>query len=146
MFSSKIPESPLFVRTDSGLSNSSFGSDRYDDDNDSLSSEDISPDGFRRQTISRHNTDISRFQITDGSETVNFKLGFKQKDEEEEEYSDDPFAPNYRKRADWGDKERQRWEREWWFVKDVVEKYESVEHAEFTRPYDQFRVLLQVSP
>lgn len=118
-----------------------FDSDGYDNDNDSLSSEDITPDGFRRQTISRHNTDISRFQITDGSETVNFKLGWKQ----EEDYSTDPFASNYRKVADWNDATRARFARVWNFVDNFIEKYESVEHAEFTRPYDQFRVLLQVS-
>jgi len=129
------------VRTDSDSSDDGFDSDGYDNDNDSLDSEDISPDGFRRQTITRHNTDIERFQITDGSETVNFKLGWKR----EEEYSADPFASNYRKVANWDEGTRKRWEKEWWFVKDVVEKYESVEHAEFTRPYDQFRVLLEVS-
>ena len=129
-------QSPLFVRTDSDSSRSSLDTENFDDDNDSIDSEEIESGKARRPTIDRLNTDI---HISDGYETVNFGLGVKSDDT----YSADPFAINYRKKADWDPATRAQWQREWWFVPDLVEKYESVEHAEFTRPFDQFRVLLQ---
>lgn len=137
MTSSEI-QSPLFVRTDSDSSRSSLDTENFDDDNDSIDSEEIESGNVRRPTIDRLNTDI---HISDGYETVNFGLGVKSDDT----YSTDPFAINYRKRADWDPATRAQWQRDWWFVPDLIEKYESVEHAEFTRPFDQFRVLLQAS-
>jgi hypothetical protein len=132
-------QSPLFVRTDSNSSRSSLDSANFDDDNNSIESEEIeSGGGSRRQIVSRYNTDI---HISDGYETVNFGIGIKS----DEPYSPDPFAINYRKTADWDTTAKAQWQREWWFVPDLIEKYESVEHAEFTRPFDQFRVLLEVS-
>jgi hypothetical protein len=132
-------QSPLFVRTDSDSSRSSLDSANFDDDNNSIESEEIeSGRGSRRQTVNRYNTDI---HISDGYETVNFGIGIKS----DEPYSPDPFAINYRKTADWDATAKAKWQREWWFVPDLIEKYESVEHAEFTRPFDQFRVLLEVS-
>lgn len=128
-------QSPLFVRTDSD--SSSLDTDNFDDDNGSLDSEEIESGNIRRPTINRLNTDI---HISDGYETVNFGLGVKC----EEQYSPDPFAINYRKKTDWDPATKAKWLQEWWFVPDLVEKYESIEHAEFTRPFDQFRVILQV--
>jgi hypothetical protein len=138
MTSSDI-QSPLFVRTDSDSSQSSLDTENFDDDNDSLDSEEIESGDIRRPTIDRLKTDI---HISDGYETVNFGLGVKSDDT----YSTDPFAIHYRKKADWDPATRAQWQREWWFVPNLVDKYESVEHAEFTRPFDQFRVLLEVSP
>jgi hypothetical protein len=132
-------ESPLFVRTDSDSTMSSLDTENFDDDNDSINSEEIESGSVRRPTVNRLNTDI---HISDGYETVNFGLGLKS----EETYSTDPCAINYRKKADWDPATKIQWQREWGFVPDLVEKYESVEHAEFTRPFDQFRVLLQVRP
>lgn len=138
--------SPLFVRTDSD-SDSASGSldtDNFDDDNDSIDSEDIKTGSVRRPTdrrptAKRPNTDDF---ISDRNETVNPGPGVKS----DEEYSTDPFAINYRKKADWDPLTKARWRKEWHFVPNLIEKYESVEHAEFTRPFDQLRVLLQVSP
>jgi hypothetical protein len=127
----------LFVRTDSDSTVSSFDTENFDDDNDSINSEQIESGSLCRPTVNRLDTDI---HISDGYETVNFGLGLKS----EESYSTDPFAINYRKRADWDPATKAQWQREWGFIPDLVEKYESVEHAEFTRPFDQFRVLLQV--
>lgn len=133
-------QSPLFVSTDTDSDSDEFDSDNYDNDNDSIDSEDISPISSTASATSRPlSPDI---QISDGTETIAFIV-----DEKKETcWSTDPFAANYRKKADWDSDLKARWEKEWWFVEDVVEKYESVEHAEFTRPFDQFRVLLQVSP
>lgn len=144
-----MPQSPLFVCTDSDSDD--LSSDGFDDDNSSVSSSDFdispseppsrspSPSQTRRPSFpQRQNTDI---EISDGTETVNFRIELKSK----EQYSDDPFAINYRKSmGEWGEKERERFRKEWWFVEDLVEKFESVEHSEFTRPFDQFRVILQV--
>lgn len=132
-----MAQSPLLVRMDSGLSSDDgFDSDNFDDDNNSIDSKDIEP-AESRQTFRRHPTDI---QISDGYETVNFGIAVKS----DEPYSPDPFAINYRKTTDWDAAAKAQWQREWWFVPNLIEKYESVEHAEFTRPFDQFRVLLQV--
>lgn len=130
-------QSPLFVRTDSDSTVSSLDTENFDGDNDSIDSEEIESGSVRRPTVNRLDTDI---HISDGYETVNFGLGLKS----EETYSTDPFAINYRKKADWDPATKAQWQREWGFIPDLIEKYESVEHAEFTRPFDQFRVLLQV--
>jgi len=136
-------QSPLFVRTDSDLgselNDEDFDSDNYDNDNDSLESEDLTPTEID-QTWSRRNTH-THLHIPDGSEKLPFG-GFKRR--ESGPSSTDPFASNYRKKADWDEETKERWQREWSFVTDVIEKYESVEHAEFTRPFDQFRILIQV--
>jgi hypothetical protein len=129
-------QSPLFVSTDTDSdSDSEFDSDNYDNDNDSIDSEEISPVS-PTEYVRPPSPDI---QISDGTERV----GFVVDENKETVWSTDPFAPNYRKRADWEPELKKKWEKEWGFVRDVVEKYESVEHAEFTRPFDQFRVLLQ---
>ena len=134
--------SPLFVsghESDSSSDDDSeFDDENYDNDNDNLSinsDEIVSPEEYIRPL----SPDI---QISDGKEIV----GFVVDENKETVWSTDPFAPNYRKRADWDAGLKQSWENEWGFVRDVVEKFESVEHAEFTRPFDQMRVLLQVRP
>lgn len=132
-------QSPLFVSTDSDCDSDEFDSDNYDCDNDSIDSEDISPVEIDDQIRNRLDPQV---QILDGIET--FVVVAQPKEEKDLPPSTNPFAANYRKKADWEPELKTRWEKEWGFVKDVTEKYESVEHAEFTRPYDQFRVLLQV--
>ncbi|KAH8591148.1 hypothetical protein B0O99DRAFT_633246 [Bisporella sp. PMI_857] len=135
-------QSPLFVRTDSELSSDTLSCDgfsdtSYDDDNASLESEDLSPVSIDSTLVnSRRNT------------RVHFSPQHATKDDdgEEEPCSTNPFAKNYRKKADWDDETRKRMEREWFFVEDFIEKYESSEHAEYTRPFDQFRVLISVRP
>jgi hypothetical protein len=142
----KMPNSPLFVRTDSDLSDSSSddfderlcrASDDFDFDKDNDTIKDFEQGEVDGQPLSHVNSDIV---ISDGTETVNFNFSSKSP----EPYSSDPFAINYRKTADWDEATKAKFQKEYWFIPDVLEKYQSVEHAEFTRPFDQFRVLLQV--
>jgi hypothetical protein len=132
-------QSPLFVCTDleSDSDGDEFDSDNYDNDNDSIDSDDISTAEIESPSSHERYPEI---RISEGDDTPVFAV-----EKEDCPSSTDPFASNYRKKADWDPIVISRWEKEWSFVKDVVEKYESVEHAEFTRPFDQFRVLLQVS-
>lgn len=130
-------QSPLFVCTDfdSESKDEDFDSDDYDGDNDSINSDEIS-------------TAEPKTPINQRSDHCNIPWNEPDCKKETKEYfppSTDPFAQNYRKKADWDEKRKERWQKEWAFVKDLVDKYESVEHAEFTRPFDQFRILLQVS-
>jgi len=141
----KTIQSPLFVSTDSdsdsdGLDGDEFDSDSYDNDNDSIDSAALTPTEIEHETLSRRNTHI-HLHLPNSPRSLKFRsLG------KAERYSStDPFAENYRKKADWDEATKARWQREWGFVTDFIEKYESVEHAEFTRPFDQFRVLIQVS-
>lgn len=142
----KSIQSPLFVSTDSdsdseGIDGDEFDSDAYDNDNDSIDSAALTPTEIEQETLSRRNTQI-HLDLPNSPRSLKFRSLGKQ----EERYSStDPFAANYRKTADWDEETKALWQREWGFVTDFIEKYESVEHAEFTRPFDQFRVLIQVS-
>lgn len=140
-------QSPLFVSTDSDSESleddSEFDSDAYDNDNDSIASENLTPTEIEHEMVSRRNTH-AHLHLPDTPRSLPFRSLGRSTDERLPPASTDPFAVNYRKKADWDEATKARWQKEWWFVEDVVEKYESVEHAEFTRPFDQFRVLIQV--
>ena len=139
-------QSPLFVNTDSDsdsdeLNEDEFDSDAYDNDNDSIDSAALTPTEIEHETQSRRNTHI-HLHLPNSPRSLKFRSLGKP---EERYWSTDPFAANYRKVADWDEETKARWQREWGFVTDFIEKYESEEHAEFTRPFDQFRVLIRVS-
>lgn len=137
-------DSPLFTCTnvESDSDENDLESADYDNDNSSIDSYDI--ESKEVQTPSSLETP-SYLWIHDYSGD---EPGISSAGEESEDGqglpSTNPFAACYRKRADWDPVTRNKWAKDWWFVKDVVDKYESFEHAEFTRPFDQFRVRLQV--
>ncbi|KAG9242288.1 hypothetical protein BJ878DRAFT_179417 [Calycina marina] len=141
----KSIQSPLFVSTDSDSDSDEvedekdFDSDAFDNDNDSIASESLTPTEIEQKMISKRNTH-AHSHLSSTARSLPFRsLGRS----EETHSSSDPFAANYRKKVDVDDVAKERWRQEWHFVTDFLEKYESVEHAEFTRPFDQFRVLIQ---
>ncbi|KAF2786764.1 hypothetical protein K505DRAFT_330116 [Melanomma pulvis-pyrius CBS 109.77] len=64
---------------------------------------------------------------------------------EQQPYSSDPFAPNYRHICPWSEEDKAEWIATWPLPlrADYWQVYESAEHAEYTRPWDQLRVLLR---
>jgi len=67
------------------------------------------------------------------------------KHEQQQPYSSDPFAPNYRHICHWNEEEKAEWIATWPLPvrPDFWEVFESAEHAEHTRQFDQLRVLLR---
>ncbi|KAF2130301.1 hypothetical protein P153DRAFT_384580 [Dothidotthia symphoricarpi CBS 119687] len=62
-----------------------------------------------------------------------------------QQYSSDPFAPNYRHICPWSAQEKAEYIATWPvpLQPNFWEVYESAEHAEWTRPRDQLDVLLR---
>jgi hypothetical protein len=64
---------------------------------------------------------------------------------EQQPCSNDTFAPNYRHICPWDERERAEFIATWPLPlrADYFQVYESAEHAEHTRPWDQLYVLLR---
>ncbi|KAF2706266.1 hypothetical protein K504DRAFT_334712, partial [Pleomassaria siparia CBS 279.74] len=63
---------------------------------------------------------------------------------EQQPYSSDPFSPNYRHICPWNEEKKADFIATWPLPlrADSFQVYESAEHAEHTRPWDQLLVLL----